>query len=162
MSQPFYMSIKGEKQGNISKGAGTQEGHKDEILCQALEHEIRVPRDMSSSTPTGKRIHSPIVITKELDRSSPMLYSALVNNERLTKITIKHYKPDYAGILQNHFTVELDNAVVVSIEASQPSYLDKANEHISYTEKVAFAYQTITWTWLDGGVMAMDDWSATG
>jgi hypothetical protein len=32
------------------------------------------PRDSASGLPTGKRQHKPIVITKELDKSSPLLF----------------------------------------------------------------------------------------
>jgi type VI secretion system secreted protein Hcp len=84
----------------------------------------------------------------------------LVNNERLSDITIKHYRTDPTGTLQNHFTVKLTNAVVISIRAWQPNYLNPATEYISYTEEVAFAYQTIDWLWVDGGVEAMDEWIA--
>lgn len=36
-----------------------------------FEQEIVSPRDAASGLPTGKRMHKPFVITKELDRSSP-------------------------------------------------------------------------------------------
>jgi type VI secretion system secreted protein Hcp len=158
MAQPFYMSITGERQGNISERAGEQEGHENEVLCQAFEHVVLVPRDDQSGVPTGKRVHKAMMITKSVDRSSPMLYAALVNNERLSDITIKHYRTDPTGNLQNHFTVKLTNAVIVSIRAWQPNYLNSAAEQISYTEEVSFAYQAIDWLWVDGGVEAMDDW----
>jgi type VI secretion system secreted protein Hcp len=158
MPLPFYMSVKGDKQGLISGRAGEQTSHEDEILCQAFRHKVYVPHDSASGAPTGKRVHGPLIITKNVDRSTPLLYSAMVNNERLTKVIIKHYKPDLTGVQQNHFTVELDDAIIVAIEASQPNYLDKAKEQFTYTEEVSFAYQKITWTWEDGGVMSMDEW----
>jgi len=160
MAQPFYMSITGERQGNITDRTGEQEGHENEILCQAFEHAVLVPRDDQSGLATGKRIHRAMMIIKSVDRSSPQLYSALVNNERLTEITIKHYRTDPTGTLQNHFTVKLTNAVIVSIKAWQPNYLNPATEQISYTEEVSFAYQTIDWLWVDGGVESMDEWMA--
>jgi len=156
MAQPFYMSITGDRQGNITERAGEQEGHENEILCQAFEHVVLVPND--SGVPTGKRVHKAMMLTKSVDRSSPKLYAALVNNERLTNITIKHYRTDPTGTLQNHFTVKLSNAVIISIRAWQPNYLNPATEQISYTEEVSFAYQAIDWLWVDGGVEAMDEW----
>lgn len=36
-----------------------------------FDQEIASPRDAASGLPTGKRMHKPFVITKELDRSSP-------------------------------------------------------------------------------------------
>jgi len=38
-----------------------------------FEQEIVSPRDPASGLPTGKRQHKPFVITKELDKSSPIL-----------------------------------------------------------------------------------------
>ena len=37
----------------------------------SFEQDIVSPRDAASGLPTGKRMHKPFVITKELDRSSP-------------------------------------------------------------------------------------------
>jgi hypothetical protein len=34
-------------------------------------HEIVSPRDPQSGLPTGKRMHKPMVITKELDAAAP-------------------------------------------------------------------------------------------
>ncbi|MCB1219403.1 MAG: type VI secretion system tube protein Hcp [Planctomycetales bacterium] len=42
-------------------------------------------RDAASGLPTGKRQHKPMVITKELDKSSPLLYNVLVNNENVSQ-----------------------------------------------------------------------------
>lgn len=39
----------------------------------SFEQEIVSPRDAASGLPTGKRMHKPFVITKELDKSSPLL-----------------------------------------------------------------------------------------
>jgi len=39
----------------------------------SFEQEIVSPRDAASGLPTGKRQHKPFVITKELDKSSPVL-----------------------------------------------------------------------------------------
>lgn len=38
-----------------------------------FEQEIVSPRDAASGLPTGKRMHKPFTITKELDKSSPVL-----------------------------------------------------------------------------------------
>jgi len=38
----------------------------------SFDQEVVSPRDAASGLPTGKRMHKPFVITKELDKSSPM------------------------------------------------------------------------------------------
>ena len=42
-----------------------------------MKYEIVSPRDAQSGLPTGKRMHKPFVITKETDKSSPVLYTKL-------------------------------------------------------------------------------------
>lgn len=39
----------------------------------SFDQEVVSPRDVASGLPTGKRMHKPFVINKELDKSSPML-----------------------------------------------------------------------------------------
>ena len=47
---------------------------------------------------TGKRMHKPFVITKELDKSTPLLYQALVNNENIAEFELSVFAPgDKAG-----------------------------------------------------------------
>ena len=82
----------------------------------AQSHEIVSPRDAASGLPTGKRQHKPMVITKEVDKSSPLLYNALVNNENLSSFELKFMTPDSAAAAEkNHYTVKLTNANIASI-----------------------------------------------
>jgi hypothetical protein len=39
--------------------------------------EVKSPRDAASGLPTGKRLHKPITITKEMDKSSPKLAESI-------------------------------------------------------------------------------------
>ncbi len=48
-------------------------GNYDVKSFKALSHVIISPRDPASGLSTGKRMHKPFVITKELDKSSPLL-----------------------------------------------------------------------------------------
>lgn len=54
----------------------------------ALSHSITSPRDAASGLATGKRMHRPMTITKELDKSSPQLFS-LVVTEPGSSVTIQ-------------------------------------------------------------------------
>lgn len=55
----------------------------DSLLEQILAANL-FARDAASGLPTGKRQHKPIQITKQVDKSSPLIMSALVNNEEST------------------------------------------------------------------------------
>lgn len=155
-----YVWVKGQKQGQI-KGGVTQKGREDSIMAFAVSHAIISPRDQASGLPSGKRMHKPYVITKELDKSSPLLYNALVNNENLTEITIKFFAPQLkaatgTGAEVNNFTVKLTNANIASIDFKLVKNPETQKEEVM--EEVAFTYQKINWTWNDGGITATDDW----
>lgn len=146
-----YLKLKGQKSGDI-KGSVTQKGRENAIRIIAVSHEIVSPRDAASGLPTGKRQHKPMVITKELDKSTPILYSVLVNHETLQTFELDVYMPRPAGAEFKAYTVRLTNASIAAIKLVE-------REGKLY-EEVSFTYQKIEWNWTDGGVMAMDDWSS--
>ncbi|NDP26807.1 MAG: hypothetical protein GZ087_05185 [Flavobacterium sp.] len=47
--------------------------------------EVSSPRDAASGMATGKRMHKPYTITKELDKSSPMLAQSSTGSSSVTK-----------------------------------------------------------------------------
>lgn len=122
---------------------GKKQGAFGPISLLGITHEIVSPRDAASGLPTGKRQHKPITITKEWGASTPLLMNALVTNETLTSVLI--------GLLrdgQQVATIKLTNASI--------------SNYVSHgmTEQWSLTYQKIEWTWVDGGITAMDDWEA--
>jgi type VI secretion system secreted protein Hcp len=163
MALNAYLKLKGQKQGDI-KGSVTQKGREGKIMVIAVNHEIMSPRDAASGQATGKRQHKPFVITKEIDKSTPLLYNALVNNENITTwelqfFTAKKAGPG-AGAETNHYTVKLTNASIVDIKSIMLNNKNPDLVHYAEYEEIAFTYQKIEWTWVDGGITAMDDWVA--
>jgi type VI secretion system secreted protein Hcp len=126
--------VTGQKQGQFSQAP---------IEVTAISHEIVSPRDPASGLPTGKRQHKPIVITTEWGASTPLFLNALTQNENLTSVLI--------GLLRDGkqvATIQLTNASI--------SQFDQHGENVT----LQFTYQKITWTWVDGGITAQDDWEA--
>ena len=84
MPTPCFVAIKGKTQGNITEGAYTLEsvgqsfveGHEDEMIVQAVRHEILVPTDPQSGQPSGQRQHKPLILTVALNKAVPLLYNA--------------------------------------------------------------------------------------
>src|SRR3954470_21707831 len=127
-----YLKLVGQKTGEI-RGSVTQKGREGKVMVIAATHDIVTPRDPASGLPTGKRMHKPFVITKEMDKSSPLLLNALNQNENLTSVLI--------GLLRNGTqvaTIKLTNANIASYATH------------GLTETWSFTYQKITWTWVDG------------
>jgi type VI secretion system secreted protein Hcp len=162
------MSIEGANQGNITAGTFTEEsvgniyveGHEDEILVEAFDHSVIIPRDPQSGQPTGQRVHQPLTITKVFDKCSPLLYNALTSGEKLTNCKIKWYRTSASGTQEHYFTIELVDAIIVSIKARMPNCQDPGQAHFTHLEDVSFSYRSITWTHEAGGTSGSDDWRA--
>ena len=159
MALNAYLRLKGQKQGEI-KGSVTQKGRENSIMVIAVSHEIMSPRDPASGLPTGKRMHKPFVITKELDKSSPLLYNVLTNNENVTEWELQHWQPSSTGAEKQHYTVRLTNANIASIHFRMLNNKNPDLMKYAEFEEVAFTYQKIEWTWMEGGITALDDWES--
>ena len=164
MALNAYLTLKGQKQGAI-KGSVTQKGKEGKIMVIAVSHEIVSPRDTASGQATGKRQHKPFVITKELDQSSPKLYTTLCTNENITEFELQFFAPKATagtgvGTEVNHYTVKLTNAHIVDIRFAMLNNKNPELTRCAEYEEVAFTYQKINWTWVNGGIMAEDDWEA--
>lgn len=159
MALNAYLKLKGQKTGPIN-GSVTQKGRENKIAVISINHDIISPRDPASGLPTGKRMHKPFVITKELDKASPLLYSVLVNNENITEWELQFWQPSATGAEKQHYTVKLTNANIASISFRMLNNKDPNLMKFAEFEEIAFTYQKIEWTWTDGGITAMDDWEA--
>ena len=164
MALNAYLKLKGQKSGEI-KGSVTQKGRENKIMVIAVSHEIISPRDAASGLPTGKRMHKPFVITKELDKATPILYSVLVTNENVSEWELQFWTPQLratsgTGTEVQHYTVKLTNANIASISFRMANNKHPDLMKFAEYEEIAFTYQKIEWTWNDGGITAGDDWEA--
>lgn len=155
-----FLKVTGQKQGSIT-GSVTEKGKEGTIAVLAIDHSIISPRDPASGLPTGKRMHSPLVIVTHIDKATPLLYNALVNNENLPTVELDFYKPKANGKDALYFTIKLTNANISSVKQTNLNSDDDPQLGLfGEYEEVAFTYQKIEWTWIDGGITAQDDWEA--
>ncbi len=159
MALNAYLKLKGETQGDI-KGSVTQAGREDSIQVIAYSHEIKSPRDAASGLPTGKRQHGPLTITKEIDKSTPLLLSAMINNENISSLELRFWQPSKSGKEEQFYTIELVNASISNIEAEMLNNKYPENMQHKEREHVSFCYQKIIWTFEDGGITTEDDWES--
>lgn len=157
MALPSFMTLKGEKQGDI-KGSCTLKGREDTILVQAFKHEVKIPTDIQTGLSTGKRMHMPFKVVKEFDKSSPLIYTALCTGEHMKSVTLKFYRIAAKGTEEHYFTITLEDAVVVSVVPSKPSCLDKAVSAYPDMEEVSFTYRKIAWRHEVDKTEGQDDW----
>ena len=159
MALNAYLRLTGETQGEI-KGSVMQAGREDSIMVVGCSHEIDSPRDAASGLPTGKRQHKPLVIIKEIDKSTPLLMNALVNNENISELTLEFWQPSRSGKEVHYFTIELVNASISGIRQEMLDNRYPENMRLAVTEYVSFVYQKIIKTYEDGGISAEDDWGS--
>lgn len=159
MAHQAYLRLTGKNQGEI-KGSITQKGREDSIGVIAVKHEVTSPRDAATGLSTGKRMHKPYVITKELDKSSPLLYNAMINNELISEFSVQHWTSSPTGAEVQHYTVELNDATISNISSVMLNTRVPELQNRKEYEEVSFTYRKIIWTWVDGGITAEDDWEA--
>jgi type VI secretion system secreted protein Hcp len=155
-----FLKVKGQKQGDIL-GSVTQKGKEGSIAVIAVSHSIVSPRDPASGLPTGKRIHSPLVIVTHIDKATPLLYSVATTNENLPTVELDYYQTGLDGKETLYFKIELTNANISSLKQTDLNSQDDPNVNLfGEYEEISFTYQKITWTWINGGITATDDWEA--
>ena len=156
-----YLLIKGTKQGQF-KGESTNPRRKDWIEVLAFSYEVISPRDQQSGLASGKRQHKPVVIRKQWGAATPQLLQALVNNEVLESVTFEFEKVGADGKEYVYHTIKLTNATVsddalyTPICECQPSPQNESDSR--ELERVAFTFQKIQITNVDGQTSYADDW----
>lgn len=150
-----FLKIRGSKQGDI-KGTVTVKGAEGAIDVLSVNHEISASTAATGTkTPGTSRQHKPFVITKGLDRTTPLLYKAMVSRELLPEVEMSVVTFSEKGI-RTLYKVRLVNAMISKIRVTAEGDGDPSR-HIS---EVSFTYEKIEWTWTDGGITAMDDWES--
>ena len=157
-----YLTIKGQKQGAFVGGV-TQKGREGKIGVIAVDHDIISPRDLASGLPTGRKQHRPIKVTVELDRATPLIYNALVNNENLPEVTLDFWSPQLKGVSGvgsevQHYSIKLTNASISEVHFNMANIRNPDLVKNPETIDISFTYQKIEWIWKDGGIIATDDW----
>ncbi len=157
MAHPSYMTITGRQQGLISAGCSSQDSignkcqttHLDEIMVLSFQHSMSNVDNLTRAT------HEPILITKNVDKSSPLLAQALTNREVLDCV-IAFYRVSASGMQEKFFSLELNGCQLAYLHFDMPHALkqdgDDAQEHI------AFRYRDIRWTHHIAGTTGSTSW----
>ncbi len=157
MALPLHLTITAEQQGEI-EGSCEWDEREGSILVQAFDHVVEIPTD-SRGIASGRRVHRPIVLTKEIDKSTPMLYQALCTGELLTELELNWYRIDGSGEEELYYTMKMFNGMITKIHPYVENILLKDNAQLLHMEKVHIAYEKIIWTWEPDGIEYEDAWS---
>jgi type VI secretion system secreted protein Hcp len=126
------------------------------IECLAYEQEVTTPGGAAlGGAATGRRQYQPLRITKRIDQASPLLLKALTQGQ-VVEGTFRFYRVAKTGAVQHFYTVEIRQARVASIKQVNPDRLVPASATHPPLEEVAFTFNTVRWSYLDGGVTYED------
>ena len=140
-------------------GGVVQKGLEGSMEVASAHHELVSPRDPATGQASGKRQHRPLTIVKTVDRATPQLYKALINNQVLPTCTLKFFVL-VGGVPKNLYTIKLTNASVASVELTKGDVRFQQGR-LGEFEEVTFTYQKIEWTFLNGttAITQLDNWS---
>ena len=158
MSLNAYLRISGSVQGEI-KGSVMQKGKEGAIFVLAATHDLILPSDFTNSVSAGTLQHTPYKLIKETDRSTPMLYKALVNNEVFSEFRLDFFRQTGNVVMvQNVFSVKLVNARLTGIRFEMPHAKKADSTSLNEYEELSLIYDSIEWTWHAGNASASTHW----
>lgn len=140
----------------------TSMSRADTIEVLSLEQALSKTFDRATLLATGRRIYTPLKFTKRLDRSTPLLRQALVEN-RVVAGAFRWYRPnpDASGTTEQFFTLAFTAGRITKCTLRLPDTLDPALVLLPPLEDVELTFSTITWTWTSGSVEFEDSLSTS-
>lgn len=155
MANLTFLTLNGKQQGLLSArccsqdsiGNKAQISHLDQIMVYELSHVIS--REQNAN-------HQPIVITKPIDKSSPLLGKAISENELLT-CDFDVYWTNRFGINELFYKIKLTNARIRDIHLHIPHALEDSKGQPQ--EEISIIYETITWEHCSAGTSAYSLWN---
>ncbi|OPX40629.1 MAG: protein ImpD [Desulfobacteraceae bacterium 4484_190.3] len=124
MAMTVHLFLKANGQDIKGDSSITSMGREESIECLSFSDSVRTAREASSGVASGERTYEPIRITKRIDKSSPLLAKALVNNEAVEG-EFKFYRPNPAGdgTTEHFFTIEIQEGRIASITRAPAKHL---------------------------------------
>ena len=134
------------------KGSAQQKKHAGEIEVSAVSHDVDSELNPVTGTPKGEVRHKPLIVTKALDVSSPMLYKAMEEGQRFGQVRLDFQRmPLDGGNEENHATILMDGVRIASIRLFMPNNRRAETANLTSYEEVGLAYESIQWQWHSGG-----------
>ena len=159
MAETVHLYLKAN--GADIQGESTQRslGRENSIECVYYEQEVMTAREAGSGMATGRRQYKPLTIRKRIDKSTPLIAKALVENQKIdAKFKFFRPNPTGDGTTEQFFTVEIKQGRVAHQKQFVPDTIVPATATDPALEEVSFVFHTISWTYTNGGVTHEDTW----
>ena len=154
MSTPAHLWIEDEN-GSPIVGSCVMPLRLGSIELKSFSHGVTIPVDPNWGKLTGTRVHRPITIVKEFDRTTPLLYRAVCEGRTLKKAIIKMYRIQESGIEAEYFNIILENVKLTTVAP----YLAPAGISSSHLETLELRYEAISWKYTEGNIIYRDAWN---
>ncbi|KAB8307274.1 type VI secretion system tube protein Hcp [Erwinia endophytica] len=154
MSNPAHLWLKDEN-GSPITGSCLMPDRLGSIELRSVNHHIWIPTDSNTGKLTGTRLHTPIKVLKEFDKTTPLLFRALCEGRKLMQATLKMYRINEAGKEVEYFNIDMEN---VKITAITPN-LHQSGMTSTHLEDIELRYEAITWKYTDGNIIYKDSWN---
>lgn len=155
---PLHLWLK-DSSGSHIRGSSQVEGREGSIEVLSFTHGMISPADGVTGKLLGNRMHWPLMVEKEIDRSSPVLYMALSRCHTLKSAEIKWYRVDDSGREIEYFNMMMRNVKIVAVTPRVSNIKDSSSQTHNHLEQIELRYEEITWTYLDGNLQYRDAWS---
>jgi len=134
------------------KGSVDVQDREGSIEIIGFSHGLNLPVDNSTGKITGSRSHSPLMIEKEFDSSTPYLYKAVATGQTLKSAEIRFYQIDYSGQEVCYFIITLEDVKITGVNPVMPNTKLMGDTRINHMESVSLLYSKITWHYVDGNI----------
>ena len=132
-------------------GSCQAQGHPNSIRIVGLGHQVELPYNWGTGQVSGSRIYGPIIVTKYIDKSSPLLYQALAQNQTKQQAELVFDRINSTGQLEWYFKITLDDVKIIKIQTAYPNI-----------EQISLAFRKIKWRWQDDSVIEFEDQPYSG
>jgi type VI secretion system secreted protein Hcp len=160
MAETVHLYLKANGADIKGESSQTSLGREGSIECVYYEQAVKTAREAGSGMATGRRQYEPLLLRKRIDKSSPLIAKALVENQVIEGV-FKFFRPNPSGdgTTQQFYTVSIKQGRVASQKQIVPDTIVPATSTEPPLEEVTFVFHTIKWVFTDGGIEHEDTWN---
>ncbi len=155
-----------DSNGQWLKGDCDLTNRIDWIPIFAAQHSIKLPTT-AQGLPTGKHVHLPFSVSKQVDHTTAKFYQFLSEGEVLQEVIIEWYRINTSTNQEEAYCRQtLKNVTVNSVnfnvnentKSANPNNTELHNKAIStgHMEQVSFIYEGVCWLYHDDGIEFCD------
>lgn len=150
-AESVHLTLKAD--GVVIPGDSTQTslGRANTIECLSFE----LPATMLSATGVyGKEAqYKPVVIRKRIDKSSPLLFKAMITGQRINGV-FRFYRPNPAGdgTTEQFYTVGIDGGFITSVRQYVSDTLMPSSSNMPPLEEVSMNFEKLTLIYVNGDI----------